>query len=67
MPFPGIQLIYLVAALLIVGVILWGLQQIPGIDPSNSRLCACRHHCRARDLADLLCGRHLDRIASAAT
>ena len=34
MPFPGVQLIWLIAALLIVGVVLWGLQQIPGIDPT---------------------------------
>ena len=34
MPFPGIQLINLVAALLIVGVILLGWQADSGIDPT---------------------------------
>lgn len=34
MPFPFIEIVWVIAALLIVGVILWGLNQIPGIDPA---------------------------------
>lgn len=34
MPLLGSELIWIIAALLIVGVILWGLNQIPGIDPT---------------------------------
>ncbi len=34
MPLFGAEIIWLIAALLIVGVILWALNQIPGIDPT---------------------------------
>ncbi len=34
MPPFGVDLIWVIAALLIVGVILWALNQIPGIDPT---------------------------------
>lgn len=34
MPPFGTELIWVIAALLIVGVILWALNQIPGIDPA---------------------------------